>query len=168
MSNGGVAALFYGKNPALHLAFVGPSDRKINRSAIRRHIANHNSLVFLVEPQSFGVHLFCEAVLSVAVFCYYQKSRCVHVQPVYEANLIAFAFTLHFFHQSVCNGMAGLSLGWVNNHAGLLVDNENIIVLVDYRNRNILRREVAFFFGKQDADNVSLGRGNPPLYIMTV
>ena len=77
------------------------------------------------------LHLFGQIILCIAVFRNNKKTGSVHIQSVDKAYLIAFSLIKHPLHQSVGYGMAWLSLGGVNHYAGLLIDNQKIIVLID-------------------------------------
>ena len=121
-----------------------------------------------MQAACLGIHLFGETVLCVAVFCNDKKPGCVHIQAVYKPYFIALTLIKHFFHKTVCNRMTGLAFGRVDDNAGLFVYHKEVIILINCRNRNVLRRKIALFFGKQDADDISFDRCYPPLHIAAV
>ena len=100
-------------------------------------------------------HLLGQMVLSIAVFSNNKEAGGVHVQPVDKTYLVAFSIIQHFFHDAVGYGVAGLTLCRMNNNSGLLVYYKKVFVLVNHRNRDILGREVTFFFRYNYSDNVT-------------
>ena len=100
-------------------------------------------------------------ILGVAVFGYYKEAGGIHVQSVYKSDFIAFSIIQHFFHDAVGYGMTGLSFGRVHHHAGLLVYNQQVAVLINNMDGDVLRRKIAGFFGSSYRYYVSGLRKNP-------
>ena len=132
------------------------------------HFAHDNRLVFFMQTTCGRVHLFGQSVLRVAIFGYDQKPGCIHIQAIDETDLVVFTFLEHLLHQTVSDGVAGFALGRVNDHAGLLVDDQKVGILINHRDRNILRREIALFLGKFNGDDIACLRRDPPLHGLTV
>ena len=168
VGDGWVTALFDRQHPALDFLRIGASERQVDGAAVLRHFTDNDCLIFFMQTTRGRIHLFGQSVLRVAIFGYDQKPGCIHIQAIDETNLVVFTFLEHLLHQTVGDGVAGLALGRVDDHARLFVDDQQVSVLIDHRDRNILRREIALFLRKLDRDDVTGCRCDPPLHGFSV
>ena len=54
----------------------------------------------------------------------------------------------HILHQPVCDGVDRMTFGRMDDDAGLLVDDQQIVILIYRIDRDILRRKIAFSSGR--------------------
>ena len=102
-----------------------------------------------------GLALLHKAGLTVGVFGYGYQAGGIHIQPVHKAYFVILAAVYHVFHNAVGQSMGDVSLGRVDDHARLFVNDQQTVILVDNSDGNVLWGKVAGFLGEPDGNHVS-------------
>lgn len=122
---------------------VRSSNGSIDSALIFRDNAFNNSNVSFCDL--IISHLLGYFVLRERVLGNDENTRCISVKSVDKANLKMFAGLIHSVHESIGAGTGGIALGRVDHKAGLLVDEEKILVFINGEERNVLSFKIASF-----------------------
>ena len=140
-------------NTSLHLILIRTADGQVDGEEIFFHISQHHRPILL--HRSLISHLVGNIVLGIGILRHDDDSAGIHIQSVGESDLEGLIRIVHVFHDTVGQGMTGMSLGGVYRHPRLLVDNQDIFILVQGRDWDIFHGKITGFLRKADHDFIS-------------
>ena len=83
------------------------------------------------------------------IFAGHQRSRRVHIDPVYDSRphgaVNAGQFKAAVVHQSIDQRLAIVPGRWMHDHLLRLIDNDDILVFIEDVQRNVLRLDIRLF-----------------------
>ena len=154
----------YGRKPSLHNAAsyifrIRSSDRQIYFSGIFFYDTFQYCYITFFYYVFF--HLSRVFVLTISVFCNDKKTRRIHVESVDESYLERLSRFFHIIHKCIGYGAGRMSFGGVDYKTGLLIENEDILILKNRIHRDVLRLKTALFIGKRYFHCISRGNRIP-------
>ena len=136
-----------------------------------RHFAGYYSNVafhYRILP-----HLLDDFFLREGILGDNHQPRGIHVETVDEADFVEVTSTgcfvfIHLLHETVGNGMVWFALGRVDRNPRLFIDDQDVIVFIDYVNRNIFRWEITGFLRQFHHNFITGSSWNPAGNRLTV